>query len=59
MKMKKYLGNICKIHINRNEQDLFYTAKVIDINDTHITFIDRYNSVFSYRFDDVIEISMV
>ena len=54
--MKQYIGEKCKIHIKRGEKDLFYTAKILDVNETHMTFIDKYDKKYSFRITEIIEL---
>jgi hypothetical protein len=58
--MKEMIGKSCLIEISRNGKALFYKAKeVLDVTDTHITFLDKYNNQYTYRLMDVAEISHV
>ena len=58
--MKGLIGKSCKIEVDRNGKSLFYTiSEVLDVTDTHITFLDRYNNQYTYRLQDVVEISKV
>ena len=54
--MKEYLDKTCKIHIAINGKDLFYTARIINVSDTHITFVDKFNETLTFRLQDIIEI---
>lgn len=54
--MKHLKGKSCKLTIEVNGRVLFYTAKqVTDVTDTHITFIDKFNEVLSFRLKDIVE----
>jgi len=55
--MKEHIGETVKLHIERNGADLFYTAKVMDVTDTHISFKDKYNINYCFRRQDVVEIN--
>ena len=55
--MIEYKGKRVKLHIIKNGADLFYTALITDVNDTHITFIDKYKKQFTFKLDLVQEIS--
>jgi hypothetical protein len=58
--MKEMVGKSCLIEINRDGRALFYKAReILDITDTHITFLDKYNNQYTYRLIDVVEISRV
>jgi len=54
--MKQYIGKTCKLHIVVNGKDLFYTAKVKDVSDTHISFIDKFGEDYTFRMTDIVEI---
>jgi len=54
--MKQYIGKICKLHIVVKERDLFYTAKITNVNDTHISFIDKFDENYTFRTTDIVEI---
>ncbi len=55
--MKEYLGKSCKLHISpKKDINLYYTVKeVTAISENHITFIDKYNKVYTFRLKDVME----
>lgn len=55
--MKEYIGKPCKLHISpKKDIDLYYTVKkVTSISDKHITFIDKYKKVYTFRIGDVVE----
>ena len=55
--MKEHIGEIVKLHIDRNGSDLFYTAKILPGTDTHISFIDKYKIPYTYRLQDVVSIN--
>lgn len=55
--MKQYIGETVKLHIDRAGTDLFYTAEVLDVDDTHISFLDRYRRKYCYRRSDVVSIN--
>jgi len=57
--MKELIGKICKIQIRCNEKSLFFTAKITEISDTHIFFIDKFQKFCSYRVADIIQIREV
>lgn len=57
--MKNLIGKTCNIHIERKDKDLFYTAKIIYINDTHIYFIDKFNDSYLYKLADIVEVSNI
>lgn len=55
--MKEYIGKTVKLHLIKNGAHLFYTAMVTSVTDTHITFIDRDEKMFSFKVEDIEEIS--
>ena len=57
--MKELIGKTCNIHIEKNKKDLFYTAKVINVTDTHIYFIDKFNEPYVYKLTYLIEASQI
>ena len=58
--MKEMVGKSCLIEISRAEKTLFYKVReVLEVSDTHITFLDKYNNQYTYRLVDVVEISRV
>lgn len=54
--MKDYIDKICKLQIKCNERVFFYTAKICSVNDTHISFIDKFGLLGTYKISDVIQI---
>ncbi len=55
--MKNYIGKPCKLHININDADLFFSAKeVLNVTEEHITFRDKFNKVYTFQCKNVIEI---
>jgi len=55
--MKEWIGKPCRLCVNRNGVDLFYTVnQVLSVTDTHITFLDRFNSPYSLLVCEVSEI---
>ena len=55
--MKEFLNKSCKLTINISGKLLFFTAqKVVDVSNTHITFIDKFDYQLSYRVEDIVEI---
>lgn len=57
MKMKEYIGKICHIHVKTPKNDLFYTAKILSTNNSHISFIDKFGQMFCFKIDCILEIS--
>lgn len=55
--MQEYIGERVKLHIDRDGHDLFYSAKILNITDTHISFLDKFNKKYCYRLTDVVEIN--
>ena len=57
--MKRYKGQNVKIIIKVQNNNLNYTAKVLDVSDTHITFYDKFGKVYSYLISDIVEIQTI
>ena len=58
--MDELLGKSAKLEFLRNGRKLFFDAKHISsITTTHITFIDRYDEVYTFRFADLVEVNDV
>lgn len=55
--MKQYMGKDCKIHVQRAGKDLYYTAHITDVTDSHITFIDKFGEMLTFRITEIIEVS--
>ena len=54
--MKHHEGKKCKIHIQRDGKDLYYEADVLSVDESHITFVDKFGKEYTFRRDDIIEI---
>ena len=55
--MKQLINRSCRLTISLNSNILHYTVKdVLEVTDTHITFIDKFDEKYSYRLQDVIQI---
>jgi len=59
MKMipKSFLNKICKIVVHSDNQKLFYTAEIIEISDSHVSFVDKFGIYYSYLISEIIEIN--
>lgn len=57
--MKQYIGKHIKILLNRNDNELFFTAFVTNVTDTHISFIDKFKKEYSFRIEDINEIKVI
>ena len=58
--MKRLIGRSCRVTINVKGKDLYYTiTEILGVSDTHLTFEDKFNKIYSYRLQDVIEIQDV
>ena len=54
--MQELKGKSAKLEFLRDDKRLFFYAKTISsITDTHITFVDRYDDVYSFRIIDLVE----
>lgn len=58
--MKELIGKSGKLEFLRDGKRLFFYAKIISsITDTHITFVDRYDEVYSFKIEDLEEVNDV
>lgn len=58
--MRELLGKSCKLTLRVNNKLLFYTVQeVTSVTDTHINFKDKYNELYMYRIEDIVEVSGV
>ena len=51
--MKEYINKKVLIAIITNSIELAYTATILNVTDTHISFIDKFGEHFTYRVADV------
>lgn len=59
-KMKQLIGKSCLLEIQYHDQRLYYRAiRILDVSDTHITFLDKFGKQYSFRLIDVVEINDV
>lgn len=54
--MKEHINHKCKIEIEV-KTSLFYNAIITSIDENTITFIDKYNNIYTYNKDRILEIS--
>lgn len=54
-----WIGKQAKIFILKDNIKLIYTAKVIDFDNTHITFSDRTGKVFCFKREFVTEMTLL
>jgi hypothetical protein len=58
--MIEWIGKACRIHINKAGVNLYFTSqRVIAINETHLTFIDRKGVTYSFKLSDIAQISEI
>ena len=53
--MKELLNKKVKIHRISNGRDLYYTAFVLSVTDTHITIRDRNEKIISFKIEEISE----
>jgi len=58
MNLNKLIGRRCKLTININGIDLFYTAKIIGVTQSHISFIDKFGDEYTYHINKIQEIKI-
>ncbi len=56
--MIEYLNKQVIIVVKPSENLLTYQATIKEITDTHITFEDKFNSILTFRIQDIIEIKL-
>lgn len=58
--MKVHEGKNCKLHIKEGDegQDIFFTAKILDVDDANslITFKDKYGDNYTFAFKNIVRI---
>ncbi len=47
--MRLIVGNSYRLILKINNVSLYYTCKIIDIDDNFVTFIDKFGKTFSYN----------
>lgn len=55
-RMKEWIGQSCLLFLQRSDSKFFTVKRVLSVSDTHITFIDKFNNVYTERLDHVLEI---
>lgn len=55
--MEQYLGKTCKIRILSRARELFYTGKITEVTELHISFIDKFGESYTFLKSEVCEIS--
>lgn len=60
--MKELIGKSCKllIDLGGGGRPLTYTvSEVLDVSDTHISFIDKFGQRYSYRIANIAEVANI
>lgn len=58
--MQDLIGKSCKLQVELNGKELFFTAKrVLHVSDTHITFLDKFGQVCSFRLQDLAKVQEI
>ena len=57
--MKDWIGKKARIIINVEGSRHTYTAKIIDVTDSHITFIDKFETKYTKILSEVLDIEEV
>lgn len=55
--MKDWIGKKVKIIVNVEGVRYTYTAEVLDVTDSHITFIDKFGTKYSKILTEVLDIA--
>lgn len=58
--MKDLIGRSCKLTVELRHKSIFYTVKkILDLNDTHIRFVDKFNKEYLYNRKQILEIQEI
>jgi len=55
--MEQYIGKTCKIRILSRSREIFFTADVTNVDDLHISFIDKFGESYTFLKSEIHEIS--
>jgi len=55
--MHEYVGRLCRITVNVDDKNLFFTGLVQNVTKTHITFTDKFNIQYSFNIANVVEVN--
>ena len=58
--MKEFLNK--KVHLEvkvNDDKSLHFTAIILEVSDTHITFRDKFDSILCYKIDSIIQINTI
>jgi len=55
--LEEYKGKRCFIQLERNGKQFYYTADVLEVTNTHISFKDKYGDLYSYQIRDIIKMN--
>jgi len=55
--MEKYLNKTVKIIVFIGNEYLFYTGIVTEVNQTHISFLDRWGDLYTFGKNKIVEIA--
>ena len=54
--MKEFIGKECDVIVQIRNETLVFSCKVREVDDVHIGFIDKFDTYYVFRRDQVIEI---
>ena len=55
--MKEHIGTRCRIVIEQEDKDvLYFSGKVTEVTQYHISFIDKFDIPYTFRIADVQQI---
>ena len=57
--MKYLIGRKCKLTIEYGNKLLFFTAKVSNVTDTHISFLDKFDDYFTFNVSDIKQVKVI
>lgn len=54
--MFEWLNKKVHIKIQNTGKILFFTAKVTNVTEEHISFVDKFNELRTFRISDIVEV---
>jgi len=54
--MKQYIGKKVYILVDVKGQSMHYNCEVLEVNNTHVSILDKFNQKYTFRIIDIIEI---
>jgi hypothetical protein len=54
-----YKDKYCKIHVLVDSNHLYFTGYVVNVDDTHIVFLDKFKNMVTFRLTELVEITTI